>query len=332
MARIANRNDINRMFKSTILLWPLDEDCIVDIPGNRIRDDFPFPPMFIQKFGAELDMFVYMIDGEDNAHEILLDYHNGRPFISVVSLNDLEVFYSIKRLMSLSLRYVGHGLFFLSLFDRHRHQLEIFLEEMSYVPCVLPNDHLDYIESQLQLKYIVPTSSDSDVGPIELSPDPSSSDGFEFLYADYASGGEQVSDSGDVDIIDEHTFTSAVNQSRRRRHVRDVPNARYLGFGIFEITINKPLLDTNRIYLPAEFARDVRRIRGSRRWTVRGPDHDGENEFGFKLLPSRGRTKEWKLGGAWLALHRAYGLRVSQWCTFEINPDEDHVMNVLISG
>ncbi|MED6205515.1 hypothetical protein PIB30_018297 [Stylosanthes scabra] len=121
MARIANRNDFDRMFKSIILLWPLDEDCIVNIPGNRIRDDFPFPSRFIQKFGVELDMFVYMIDDQDYAHEILLDYHNGRPFISVVSLNDLEEFYSIKRSMSLSLRYVGHGLFFLSLFDRHRH-------------------------------------------------------------------------------------------------------------------------------------------------------------------------------------------------------------------
>ncbi|MED6150821.1 hypothetical protein PIB30_076175 [Stylosanthes scabra] len=98
--------------------------------------------------------------------------------------------------MHFSLRYVGHGIFFFSLFDKDNTDLELIPDDESYVPSVLPNAHLNYIENELQLKYIPPASVGSEVEPIEMSSDSNSFEAFEFSNADNDLVTVQSADSG----------------------------------------------------------------------------------------------------------------------------------------
>ncbi|MED6150820.1 hypothetical protein PIB30_076174 [Stylosanthes scabra] len=149
MTRIANRSDVDRRFKSTIFLWPSEEDRVINIPAKKTRNEFRLPLRFIDKFSHELNAIVYTIDDQDNALQIILTHHSQHQFISLASLSELEAFYCMEKTMHFSLRYVGHGIFFFSLFDKDNTDLELILDDESYVPFVLPNAHLNYIENEL---------------------------------------------------------------------------------------------------------------------------------------------------------------------------------------
>ncbi|MED6137500.1 hypothetical protein PIB30_065569 [Stylosanthes scabra] len=90
MARIANRSDVDGRFGSTTYLWPSEGDCIISIPGTKLRADFPLPLRFIERFSDQLDAFVYTIDAQDNALQIILAHHSQHPSISLASLSEME--------------------------------------------------------------------------------------------------------------------------------------------------------------------------------------------------------------------------------------------------
>ncbi|MED6137499.1 hypothetical protein PIB30_065568 [Stylosanthes scabra] len=98
--------------------------------------------------------------------------------------------------MRISLRYVGHGIFFFSLFDKDNTELELVPDDESYVPAILPNSHLEYIENEFHLKYIPPISPGSEFEPIEMSSDSNPSEVSKFSDADDDSGSEESADSG----------------------------------------------------------------------------------------------------------------------------------------
>ncbi|MED6144535.1 hypothetical protein PIB30_016580 [Stylosanthes scabra] len=145
-------------------------------------------------------------------------------------------------------------------------------------------------------------------------------------------GIEESSDTG-AEIIGKQEFLAAVRKTRstrikkgKKKRTKKVPNTRYLGWGNFEVRLNTPTLCSDRLYLPRDFARDIKKIGGSRKWIVVGPKNNIKTHFQFKLIKSKNHGKEYKLGLGWENFGDVYELEEDDICTFQIASAKNHLI------
>ncbi|MED6172974.1 hypothetical protein PIB30_054986 [Stylosanthes scabra] len=172
--------------------------------------------------------------------------------------------------MHIMLRYLGCAIFYLAVCDKQKNEFELIPDRDSDVPYILFDKQLQYVENQFGLKYDPTAFDKSEFEPSDMSDDSLSIEKSDYIGLNSHSGTKESSDPG-VEIISKQEFLSAVKRESsmkgkrkatisaekskrsttikrsKKKNTHKVPNSRYLDWGKFEVTLNTPILTTNRL-------------------------------------------------------------------------------------
>ncbi|KAL4301027.1 hypothetical protein AHAS_Ahas17G0259800 [Arachis hypogaea] len=156
----------------------------------------------------------YVIDELDNCLVLEVIRKNDQLLITDSSFEQIRTFYFIDRGASVQFRYVGFGIFFISLWDKDNQPIQVHLDPDFYVPELMDPETLDNVSRVFHIKYTrMDEDSSADVIVLsgsEPSDDQFSSDGDE----DNDQGGALVGDNPDdpIDLFSGSSLSLVVNE------------------------------------------------------------------------------------------------------------------------
>ncbi|QHO58287.1 uncharacterized protein DS421_3g89370 [Arachis hypogaea] len=282
--------------------------------------DRALPSNFVSTHGEGLGPISYVIDELDNCLSLEVIRKNDQLLIIEYSFELIRTFYLIDRPASVQFRYIGFGIFFISLFDKDNQPIKVHLDPDCYVPELMDPETLDNGSRVFHIKYTrMEEDSSTDVIVLsgsEPSDDQFSSDGDEDndqdgpLVGDNPHNPIDLSSGSSLSLeVDEH-----INASNELADPRYAPEVSY------EKKITASDLGQSRLYLASKFTVYLKPSEDSSIWTITGPDSNVEkNVFFFHLLNSGRRGTEWKFGVGWSECCRTYNLKEGDSITLKLS-------------
>ncbi|QHN78732.1 uncharacterized protein DS421_19g663910 [Arachis hypogaea] len=245
----------------------------------------------------------YVIDELDNCLVLELRKNNDQLLITDYSFEQIRTFYLINRGASVQFRYVGFGIFFISLWNHDNQPIQVHLDSHSYVPELMDPETLDNVSRVFHIKY---TRIDEDSSPdmmvlsgSEPSDDEFSSDGDENNDQDGTLVGDNPHNL--IDLSGGSTLSMEGNE--QSNETNELSDHRY-----------------TPEYLASKFAAYLKPSGDGSIWTITGPRSNVEkNVFFFHLLKSGGRGCEWKFGIGWNECCRVYTLKEGDNITLKLD-------------
>ncbi|XP_052112376.1 uncharacterized protein LOC110277478 [Arachis duranensis] len=210
----------------------------------------------------------------------------------------IRTFYLIDRPACVQFRYVGFGIFFISLFDKDNQPIQVHLDPNCYVPELMDPETLDNVSRVFHIKY-TRMEEDSSADVIVLSgSEPSdeqfSSDGDEdndqdgSLVGDNPHNPINLSSGSSLSLeVDEHINVS-----------NELPDHRYAPEVSYEKKITAWDVGQSRLYLASKFAVYLKPSGDGSIWTIIGPDSNVEkNEFFFSVTEESRKTYRMEIWG-----------------------------------
>ncbi|XLU60005.1 hypothetical protein S245_019214 [Arachis hypogaea] len=232
----------------------------------------------------------------------------------------IRTFYLIDRPACVQFRYVGFGIFFISLFDKDNQPIQVHLDPDCYVPELMDSETLDNVSRVFHIKY-TRMEEDSSADVIVLSgSEPSdeqfSSDGDE----DNDQDGSLVGDNPHNPINLSSGSSLSLEVDKHINVSNELPDPRYAPEVSYEKKITAWDVGHFRLYLASKFAVYLKPSGDGSIWTIIGPDSNVEkNVFFFQLLKSRERRTEWKFGVGWSECCRTYNLKEGDTITLKLS-------------
>ncbi|XP_016179998.1 uncharacterized protein LOC107622569 [Arachis ipaensis] len=158
----ANREDPNRRFLATQVYWPSGKELVFRF-HDFSQGDRALPSNFVSTHGEELGPIFYVIDELDNCLSLEVIRKNDQLLITENSFELIRTFYLIDRPATIQFRYVGFGIFFISLFDKDNQPIQVHLDPDCYVPELMDPETLDNVSRVFHIKYTRMEEEPSDV-------------------------------------------------------------------------------------------------------------------------------------------------------------------------
>ncbi|XP_025680522.1 uncharacterized protein [Arachis hypogaea] len=158
----ANREDPNRRFLATQVYWPSGKELVFRF-HDFSQGDRALPSNFVSTHGEELGPIFYVIDELDNCLSLEVIRKNDQLLITENSFELIRTFYLIDRPATIQFRYVGFGIFFISLFDKDNQPIQVHLDPDCYVLELMDPETLDNVSRVFHIKYTRMEEEPSDV-------------------------------------------------------------------------------------------------------------------------------------------------------------------------
>ncbi|XLU26539.1 hypothetical protein S245_062605, partial [Arachis hypogaea] len=164
-------------FLATQVYWPSEKELVFRFRVFNKQGDRALPPNFVSTHGERLGLMFYVIDELDNCLVLEVVRKNDQLLITDSSFEHIRTFYFIDRGASVQFRYVGFGIFFISLWDKDNQPIRVHLDPDFYVPKLMDPETLDNVSRVFHIKY-TRMDEDSSADVIVLSGSGPSDDQF----------------------------------------------------------------------------------------------------------------------------------------------------------
>ncbi|XLS74198.1 hypothetical protein HN51_031063, partial [Arachis hypogaea] len=159
----------------------------------------------------------YVIDELDNCLVLEVIRKNDQLLITNYSFEHIRTFYFIDRGASVQFRYVGFGIFFISLWNKDNQPIQVHLDYDVYVPELMDPKTLDNVSRVFHIKY-TRIDEDSSADVMVLSGSKPSDDQFS------SNGDENNDQDGTLVGVDLHNLIDLSSRSSLSLEVNEQSN------------------------------------------------------------------------------------------------------------
>ncbi|XLU75804.1 hypothetical protein S245_034857, partial [Arachis hypogaea] len=140
-------------FLATQVYWLSKKELVFRFCDLSQQGDRALPSNFVSTHGEGFGPIFYVIDELDNCLSLEMIRKNDQLLITEYSFEMIRTFYLIDRPACIQFRYVGFGIFFISLFDKDNQPIQVHLDPDCYVPKLMDPETLDNVSRVFHIKY-----------------------------------------------------------------------------------------------------------------------------------------------------------------------------------
>ncbi|XLU81443.1 hypothetical protein S245_004863, partial [Arachis hypogaea] len=214
----------------------------------------PLPSTFVSTHGEGFGPMFYVIDELDNCLVLEVIRKTDQLLITDYSFEQIRTFYFIDRETYVQFRYVGFGIFFISLWNKDYQPIQVHLDPDAYVPELMDPETLDNVSKVFHIKYTkIDEDSSADVMVLsgsKPSDDQFSSDGDENNDQDGTVVGNDLHNP--IDLSSGSSLSLEVNE--QSNSANELSDPRYAPGVSYEKIITASDLGQSRLYLASKFA------------------------------------------------------------------------------